>query len=129
MEKVDVDKIIIKIDAKLVVDAVNGSPSYNTVIGDIVQACRSRLRSLPSWRLKCINRDAKVVAYSFARIARSPYWIECPIFMDNFSDTSYLCNCINFLKILGLKKIGASKSLQEHRMRRLYYEQIIPYNG
>ncbi|KAL8515507.1 hypothetical protein ACS0TY_014262 [Phlomoides rotata] len=42
-----VSRVVVEMDAKNVVDAVNGNEEFNSVFGDIVEGCKGLLYSLP----------------------------------------------------------------------------------
>ncbi|KAL8470914.1 hypothetical protein ACS0TY_033480 [Phlomoides rotata] len=50
-----VTKVVIEMDAKNVVDAINGSVEYNSVFGDIIRGCKGLLSLLPLVVVKWIS--------------------------------------------------------------------------
>ncbi|KAL8486662.1 hypothetical protein ACS0TY_023381 [Phlomoides rotata] len=88
-------RVIVEMNAKMVVDGVNGSARMNSVFSEIVDGCRSILVTNPGFRICWVPRDANVMAHCLARGARdfsSPYyWVERPLFVDNSPDIPCLC--------------------------------------
>ncbi|KAL8553592.1 hypothetical protein ACS0TY_002054 [Phlomoides rotata] len=90
-----VTKVVIEMNAKNVVDAVNGHEEYNSVFGDILGGCKGLLSSLPFVLVKWIPRDVNIMAYCIAKVAMnfsSPYyWEERPVCVDDLLDS--FCTC------------------------------------
>lgn len=88
-------RVIIEMDAKLMVDAVNRSAVVNSMFGSIIERYRVMLHSQPHYTVNWISRDANIVAHHLARNSRdysSPYyWVERPDFVDNLSNSA--CSC------------------------------------
>ncbi|KAL8549271.1 hypothetical protein ACS0TY_008208 [Phlomoides rotata] len=88
-------RVVIEMDAKIVVDAVNGHEEHNSVFGDIVVGCKSLLASMSFVWVKWIPRNANVMAHNIAKVARnfsSPhFWDERPVCVDGLPDS--FCTC------------------------------------
>ncbi|KAL8496020.1 hypothetical protein ACS0TY_019945 [Phlomoides rotata] len=89
-------RVIFEMDAKFVVDAVNGEDTPRTTYSDIVAGYRGVLKDNRGWSVVWVNREANVMAHRLARAARgycSPhYWVECPVFVDCLP--GIFCSCV-----------------------------------
>lgn len=90
-----ISRVIIEMDAKIVVDTVNEVISPNSILGDIVDGCKRALLNSPNFSVRWIPRDANVTAHRLARSARSfsspHYWVERPTCVDGLPDISCTC--------------------------------------
>ncbi|KAL8545150.1 hypothetical protein ACS0TY_005371 [Phlomoides rotata] len=95
LKRILVRGFIIEMDAKNIVDAINGDEAHNSVFRDIIIGCKRMLSLLPHVRVHWIYRDVNALAHRIAKIARdfsSPYyWVERPNIVDDL--TYILCLC------------------------------------
>ncbi|KAL8481976.1 hypothetical protein ACS0TY_028212 [Phlomoides rotata] len=92
----DMENVVIEMDAKLVFDALKGSSRSSLIFGDVIESCNIILGSLRNVSFNCVNRNyANFFAHAFSRNARnfpSPYsWVELPSFVDSLPNWSCTC--------------------------------------
>ncbi|KAL8534393.1 hypothetical protein ACS0TY_010421 [Phlomoides rotata] len=76
-------------------DAINGDETHNSVFEDIITGCKGLLFFLPHVHVQWIPRDANIMSYRIAKVARafsSPcYWVERPNCVDGLPGSSCMC--------------------------------------
>lgn len=73
VKRLSLDKVIIKGDAKIVVDAINSSSTFNSSFGDYIEKCKEILRDSPNFSVVFVRRNANYVAHAFANC-----WVDPP---------------------------------------------------
>lgn len=88
IKDMSLERVIIEMDAKMMVDALNMVETDNSSFGDINESCHRLLTSYSHCKVQWINRDANSLAHKLVRSVRnffSPhYWVE-PLFTVNGS--------------------------------------------
>ncbi|KAL8463261.1 hypothetical protein ACS0TY_034052 [Phlomoides rotata] len=80
------ERVVVKMDAKLVFDGVTGVPESRSIFGNVIETCKILMNSLEYGPFNLVKRDANVIAHSIARTARSfpsirPLWRAFLIFV------------------------------------------------
>lgn len=90
------DNIIIKGDAKVVVDAIKSGTSDFSVFGDYVRSCIQLMASFLLIEVTFVKRIANIVAHDLTRalilFERSHCWFDPPEFVNGQSYTHYFSN-------------------------------------
>jgi hypothetical protein len=68
--EMEVSRMSIELDCKLVVEGVIDSSSNRTELGTILKLCRSLLSFYPNFEISFISRQANCVAYHLARASK-----------------------------------------------------------
>ncbi|KAL8552797.1 hypothetical protein ACS0TY_001469 [Phlomoides rotata] len=88
VKSLGLDNGIIEGDAKVVVDEINSSKSYNSFFGDFLVVCRGLINNFQS---------ANVVASEIARASRLHFnsfcWVDPPDYVVGLPTS--VCNCNN----------------------------------
>lgn len=88
-------KLIIKGDAKIVVYAINSSSKGSSTFHDYIVSCKDILVSIPFYSIHFVKRSANDLAHKFAKVARfyenPTYWDDPPELVGGLLNSFCLC--------------------------------------
>lgn len=91
----ELDRVVIEVDTKIVVDAVNSSKQDISIFGDNITKCRVLLIECSNFSVSFIYRNVIKLTHRLARMSRnlssSSFWVEPPNVVDNLLED--FCTC------------------------------------
>ncbi|KAL8513625.1 hypothetical protein ACS0TY_012926 [Phlomoides rotata] len=95
IKRLDVGRVVIEMDSKLVFDALTNPARDRSVFGDVIESCKILSNPMGFITFNWVGRNANGFAHLLARNARnypSPYnWVESSSFFEGVPN--FFCSC------------------------------------